>query len=62
MMLLGADKITNMIGKSLTSRGVNVFTQGAKKLYKGTEKLYVAEDDLFRIAAYEKELLVLKRS
>tara|TARA_R110002020_G_scaffold431932_1_gene642007 strand:- start:819 stop:5510 length:4692 start_codon:yes stop_codon:yes gene_type:complete len=59
---LGADKITSMIGKSLTSRGVNVVTQGAKKLYKGTEKLYVAEDDLFRIAAYEKELLVLKEA
>ncbi len=59
---LGQDRITGMIGNSLTKRGVGVITQTAKKAYKKTEQLYVAEDDLFRIAAYEKELLTLKEA
>jgi len=59
---LGQDRITGMIGNSLTKRGVDTITQTAKKAYKKAEQLYVAEDDLFRIAAYEKELLTLREA
>jgi hypothetical protein len=59
---LGQDQLTGMISNSLTKRGVGAITGGVKKVYKKTEQLYVAEDDLFRIAAYEKELLTLKEA
>lgn len=58
----GTDKINSMIGQSLTRRGLNLATRPFKSAFKGAEKLYVAEDDLFRIAAYEKELKVLKQA
>ena len=58
----GTDRINAMIGQSLTRRGFNLAMKPLKSAYKGAEKLYVAEDDLFRIAAYEKELLVLKEA
>ena len=58
----GMDNINAVIGQSLVRRGLNVIGKPIKATYKGAEKLYVAEDDLFRIAAYEKELKVLKQA
>ena len=58
----GQGKISGMVGQSLAKRGVNTPMTFVKAGYKKAEKLYVAEDDIYRIAAYEKELQVLKQA
>jgi len=56
--------ILTRVDTGLKNRGFKIgqTTKGAKKLYKKAEQTYVAEDDIFRIASYEKELAVLKRA
>jgi hypothetical protein len=70
---MAANRISNLSGKKIGSfdvgenlaKGIKPIAQVAKSIEKiGTtaQKLYVAEDDLFKIASYLKELETLKKA
>ena len=59
--LMNEGDILTRVDTGLQKRGLKIGTR-AKKIYKKAEQTYVAEDDIFRIASYEKELVVLKRA
>ena len=55
----GIKTIDLLAKESLLTRGWTPL-KGIKKVHQTTTQLYTAEDDLFRIATYEKELKVLQ--
>ena len=65
--LINSGDLLTSVDTSLRNRGFieNVkgdVKKGTKKAFKKVEQTYVAEDDIFRIASYEKELSFLKRA
>ena len=61
--LMNEGDILTRVDNSLRNKGLlGPAKKGVKDIYKKTEQAYVAEDDIFRIASYHKELEVLKRA
>ena len=65
--LINSGDLLTSVDTSLRNRGFignvkGTVKKGTKKAFKKVEQTYVAEDDIFRIASYEKELSFLKRA